>query len=250
MATRRRKPVDDTPTSAVLYFRVSTPGQVEHGVSLDAQGAACRAHAARLGLPVIAEHRDEGISGRLGHEERPGLAAVLATVRDNPSACVIVYSLSRLARSQRMVWELLDEQGAHRLRVVSASEPFDTTTAMGRAMLGMLATFAQLESDLASERTRDALAYVRTQGTQLGAPSMLELPGPVDAESGLRNLDPAKVALVTEVQAVARETGLSLRKLVGELDRRGIKSAKGARWHPRTLRVALGLRLLHTPGGE
>lgn len=244
MAARRRSPADDAPTSAVLYFRVSTSGQVEHGVSLDAQEAACRAHAAKLGLPVIGAHRDEGLSGTRDHSERPGLAAVIEQVGANTGACVIVYSLSRLARSQRMVWELLDERGAYRLRVVSASEPFDTTTAMGRAFLGMLATFAQLESDLASERTRDALAFARSRGTKLGAPSMLES---TDAE-GARILDPTKVELVRQVQTVAAETGLSLRELAAELDRRGVRSVKGGKWHPRTLRLALAYKFV--PPGE
>ena len=112
------------------------------------------------------------------------------------------------------------------------------SSAMGRAIAGVITVFAQLESDLASERTTAALAYARTTGTKLGAPSMVES---VDAE-GDRYLDPAKVATVRLVQAIAAETGLALRPLAEELERRGIRGAKGGKWHPRTLRLALAYR--------
>lgn len=45
-----------------------------------------------------------------------------------------------------------------RIGFKSVTEPFDTATAMGKGFLGMLGVFAQLEGDLISERTRDALA--------------------------------------------------------------------------------------------
>ncbi len=59
--------------------------------------------------------------------------------------------------------------------VSSATEAFDTSTPMGRAMLGMIATFAQVEADMVSERTKDALVELKAQGKKLGAPSMVDL---------------------------------------------------------------------------
>ena len=126
-------------------------------------------------MAVLAVHRDEGISGRDGVEERPGLQATIASVKAAPGAVVVVYSVSRLARRQRLRWNLLDAQGDYALPVLSATEPFDTSTPMGRAMLGMIATWNTLEADMVSERTRDALAEVKAQGRKLGAPSMLDL---------------------------------------------------------------------------
>lgn len=234
----KRRSLETDMTECVVYVRVSTQQQAAEGISLDAQLAACERLAKARGWRVQGVYRDEGISGRKGHAERPGLAGVLEAVKRAPSTAVVVYSLSRLGRSQRMVAELLDETGDYRLRVVSATEPIDMSSAMGRAIAGVITVFAQLESDLASERTTAALAHARTTGTKLGAPSMVES---VDAE-GARVLDAAKVATVRLVQAVAAETGLALRPLAEELERRGIRGAKGGKWHPRTLRLALAYR--------
>ncbi len=223
---------------AVVYCRVSTGGQARDGVSLDAQEAACRAHAARLGLEVVGVHRDEGLSGKLDQERRPGLAAVIREVKAEPEAAVVVYSLSRLGRSQRMIWTLLDDRGPYRLRVTSVSEPFDTTTPMGRAFLGMLATFAQLESDLASERTADALSYVKSQGLKkLGAPTMLE-----SVVDGRRILDPRKVALVQRVQRMRAE-GLALREIADKLNAEKVPSVTGKKWHLRTVATAVNTEI-------
>jgi hypothetical protein len=81
--------------SAVVYLRVSTARQAAEGIGLDAQEAKCRAHAERMGWPVLAVHKDEGVSGRDGVEDRAGLQAAIAAVKANPGAVVVVYSVSR-----------------------------------------------------------------------------------------------------------------------------------------------------------
>lgn len=230
---KSRSARSSAPTGAVLYLRVSTGKQAASGVGREAQEAACREHAKRMGLSVLAVHLDNGISGKI--ERRPGLLATIETVRTNPGAIVIVYSISRLARTQRQLWNLIDERGDFRLPVASATEPFDVTTPMGRAFLGMLATFAQLEADLASERTSDAMAAVRERGVKLGAPSMIE----TTDGNGERTIDPAKVDLVRRVQRLYATGDYSHRTLADKLNAEGIASVKGGRWHARTVRVAI-----------
>jgi site-specific DNA recombinase len=218
------KPAAKTKACAVVYLRVSTAKQATEGVGLDAQEAKCRAHAERMGWPVVAVHRDEGFSGRDGVEDRPGLQAVIDTVRATPGAVVVVYSVSRLARRQRLLWNLLDDREGYGLPVSSATEAFDTATPTGRAMLGMIATFAQLEADMVSERTRDALAEVKAQGTKLGAPDMVRL-GAGDS-----------VKVVQELYATGK---FSHRTLADELNARGVPTAKGGRWWPKTVASAI-----------
>jgi DNA invertase Pin-like site-specific DNA recombinase len=210
--------------AAVIYLRVSTARQAAEGIGLESQEAKCRAHAERMGWPVVAIHRDEGLSGRDGVEERPGLQATISTVQANPGAIVVVYSVSRLARRQRLLWNLLDDREGYGLPVSSATEAFDTATPTGRAMLGMIATFAQLEADMVSERTKDALAEVKAQGKKLGAPSMLDL-GAVES--------------VRLVQQMYNGGGFTHRSLAEELNRRGVATAKGGKWWPKTVRAAL-----------
>ena len=223
---RPSKKTDTTPAACcVIYVRVSTARQVQDGIGLDAQEAKCRAHADRMGWTVVAVFRDEGLSGRDSIENRPGLQATVDAVKATPGAVVVVYSVSRLARRQRLLWNLLDEREGHGLPIASATESFDTTTPTGRAMLGMIATFAALEADMISERTKDALAEVKAQGTVLGAPDMVRL-GAVE-----------QVRLAQELYATGQYTHVTLAE---ELNRRGTPTATGkGKWWPKTVRSAL-----------
>lgn len=204
----------------VIYTRVSTDMQARDGVGLDAQLARCRELAASRGYEVIAELADEGVSGKKGASARPGLAQVLSYPDD---VVVVVYSVSRLARSQRILWDMLDPSGGRGLRLVSVTEPVDTTTPMGRAMLGMIAVWSQLEADLVSQRTRDALAQVRARGKRLGAPTLTMV------------LPPETVQAVQTF----RDQGMSLRRIAQEMNRMGLPGARGGLWHPKTVTAAL-----------
>ncbi len=209
---------------AIIYLRVSTLRQATDGVGLDAQLAKCEAHAARMGWPVVASFADEGISGKDGIDNRPGLKDLLNLAQTTPNSVVVVYSVSRLARRQRLLWDLLDDRDGHGLAISSATEPFDTTTPTGRAMLGMIAVFAQLEADMVSERTKDALAEVKAQGRRLGRPSM-------------NMLAPEVVQTVKDMYASG---GWTHRTLAAELNAQGVPTASGTgRWWPKTVRAAL-----------
>lgn len=239
MRPRKPSPI----TAAIIYLRVSTAGQAESGLGREAQEAACRELCARHGWPVLGVHVDDGISGTVGLAGRPGLAAAVGAVHARPGTACVVYSISRLARSQRALWDLVDDRGEYALPLVSASEPFDVSTPAGRAMLGMLATFAALEADLASERTSAALGAARARGTKLGAPGMIER-----VVDGVRVVDEVKAAHVRRAQGLRAE-GLSLREVAERLNAEGVPAAKGGRWHVRTVRVALGLDV-GTVGGS
>jgi DNA invertase Pin-like site-specific DNA recombinase len=146
--------------SCVLYLRVSTAQQADSGLGREAQLAACTAYAARQGWQVAAVFEDNGKSGRLDADKRPGLAAAMAH-----GGLILAYSLSRLGRSTRMLAEL-----AERYEIASATESFDTSTPAGRLMIGMLSVFAAFEADLTAERTRDRAGGGPRQGDEARPP--------------------------------------------------------------------------------
>lgn len=214
---------------AFIYLRVSTAKQAAEGIGLDAQLAKCRLHAERLGLDVAQVFSDEGISGKEGIATRPGLAALLDRAASTPRCTVIVYSISRLARRQKLLWQLLDDRDGYGLAVSSATEAFETSTPMGRAMLGMIAVFAQLEADMVSERTKDALAEVKAQGKKLGRAPMAE------------SCAEASIRLAQELYA----TGLyTHRTLAEKLNADGVATATGrGKWWVKTVQTALQVEL-------
>jgi DNA invertase Pin-like site-specific DNA recombinase len=216
---------------AVGYLRVSTDEQASEGVSLEAQRARIRAWCAahEAVLPESEVHVEEGLSGRRS-DNRPALQAALDAV----CACggvLVVYSLSRLARSTKdtiLIGERLAQAGAD---LVSLSEQIDTTSAAGKMVFRLLAVLAEFESDLVSERTRAALSFKRSQSERVGQMpygSILDPDGPRNREGRLIGLlpDPCEQAAIAHILEL-RSKGLSARRIAADLNARGIPTKLG-----------------------
>ena len=148
--------------TAALYIRVSTLDQAREGYSLAAQQAALEAWAQEHNY-VSALYQDAGISGK-DIDHRPAVRQLLADVEAGGISVVAVWALSRFTRSVADLydmWEILD---AHNVGLISHTEGFDTNTPTGRAMMGFLGVFAQLERELTAERVRAAIAERAAQG--------------------------------------------------------------------------------------
>ena len=218
----------------VGYCRVSTEIQANEGVSLDAQRARitawCSANGGRLDPADLLV--DAGISGKR-HDNRPGLIAALDAVTEAPGAALVVYSLSRLARSTRdtiNIAERLERAGAD---LVSLSEKIDTTSAAGKMVFRLLAVLAEFERDLISERTKGAFAHKRAKGERLG---QVPWGSALSPDGRTLTADPAEAAVVAEVKALTA-AGWSLRRIARELDARGVPTKNGgAAWSPTSVR--------------
>lgn len=132
------------------YARVSTDNQLEN-YSIEEQTARLEAYCAAKGWTLLHTYIDGGYSG--GNTDRPALQEMLRVLREDPIDAVVVYKLDRLSRSQKDTLTLIeDELLAHGTDFVSINENFDTSTPFGRAMIGILSVFAQLEKDQITER--------------------------------------------------------------------------------------------------
>lgn len=207
-------------TTAIGYIRVSTEGQAQDGVSLDAQRAKIEAWALLNDYELTAVHVDAGISGK-GMANRPGLQAALADCRKG--SALVVYSLSRLARSTKDTIEISERLTKIGADLVSLSEKIDTTSAAGKMVFRMLAVLAEFERDQISERTTTAMQFKKAKGELVGA-----IPFGFTLEADGINLTPN--ATEQDVIKQARElraSGLSLQKVANELARRGFNARNG-----------------------
>jgi site-specific DNA recombinase len=213
------------------YVRVSTTGQVEEGVSLEAQQAKIAVWAELNGYELAGVFVDAGLSGGRA-DNRPQLLAALNAVAKVKGAALVVYSLSRLARSTADTLAIAAELEKSNADLVSLSEKIDTTTAAGRMVFRLLASLAEFERDQVSERTKMALAHKKRRGELVGrVPLGFELAAdgktlvPVAAEQ-------AVVKLVVELRA----KGMSLRAIAAELDRQGVPTKAGTgKWQRSTI---------------
>ncbi len=215
----------------VGYIRVSTSDQATGGVSLDAQHNRIRAFAAARGPldrePMI--YCDEGISGKRA-DNRPGLADALKAACV-PGGILVVYSLSRLARSVRdtlTIAERIDKAGAD---LVSLSESIDTTSATGKMFFRLMAVLAEFERDLLSERTKGALDHKRSQGERVGqVPYGMRL-----AADGVHlEPHPGEAEVLAKVVAWA-SCGRTVAAITRELNDREVRAKHGGRWSTRVV---------------
>jgi len=203
------------------YTRVSTADQRENGVSLEAQQRRIAAWCVANDYELKELFVDAGISGKKTRN-RPGLNDALAAVK-KAGGTLVVYSLSRLARSTKdtiNIGEQLEKAGAD---LVSLSERIDTTSAAGKMIFRMLAVMAEFESDVISERTILGMDCKRERGESLGkTPFGFDL-----ADDGVTLVENADEQNVLRLIRQLRERGESLRKIAAELTRRGIPTKEG-----------------------
>lgn len=224
---------------AAIYVRVSTEGQTEDGGSLESQEQRCRDLCRARGYDVAHVYVDAGVSG--GSIERSALAQLREDVRSGRVGVVVVYALDRLSRSQRDTLTLLEEFEASGAGLAAASQSFDTTTPTGRAMLGMLAVFAELQRAEIRDRTRSALAAKKAKGEAVGrAPYGLRRAG-----AGYER-DPQAWPVVARILS-ERSAGASCQRIADALNADGIPTAtavhgdargaaKGSgKWHAATV---------------
>lgn len=132
------------------YVRVSTENQLEN-YSIDEQTERLKAYCKAKDMPIIKFYTDGGYSG--GNLNRPALRQLISDIGSGLINTVVVYKLDRLSRSQKDTLTLIeDEFLSHNVDFISVCENFDTSTAFGRAAIGILSVFAQLEKDQITER--------------------------------------------------------------------------------------------------
>ena len=155
---------EKAPLRLVGYVRVSTEEQAREGLSLDAQRQRLAAYAAAHGAVLVSVEADNGLSGSIAPERRPGLARALARVRRGEADGLAVVKLDRLSRATRHVLDLIESEQKAGRRIVSVEEHLDTRSAVGEFTTTILAGLAQMERKLIGERTREAMAQIARQG--------------------------------------------------------------------------------------
>lgn len=215
----------------VTYLRVSTDKQGRSGLGLDAQREAVERHVARIGGVVVADFV-EVESGK--RADRPQLIQALAIARAH-GATLIIAKLDRLARNVHFISGLM-ESG---VPFVACDMP-----AANKLTIHIIASMAEHERELISERTKAALAAAKKRGTVLGG----WRGGPVPTDAARAKASAAKTAqaasrardLAPLMATIRGEGGVSLSAMAAALNARGISTARGADWTPTAVRrVAL-----------
>lgn len=140
-----------TTNKVAIYVRVSTTNQVEEGYSIDEQKDKLSSYCHIEDWSIYNIYTDGGFSG--SNTERPALEQLIKDAKKKLFDTVLVYKLDRLSRSQKDTLYLIEEIFIKNgIEFLSLQENFDTSTPFGKAMIGLLAVFAQLEREQIKER--------------------------------------------------------------------------------------------------
>lgn len=140
-----------TTNKVAIYVRVSTTSQAEEGYSIEEQKDKLEAYCKIKDWSVYKIYTDGGFSG--SNTDRPALEQLIKDAQKKKFDTVLVYKLDRLSRSQKDTLYLIEEVFIKNgIEFLSLQENFDTSTPFGKAMIGLLAVFAQLEREQIKER--------------------------------------------------------------------------------------------------
>lgn len=179
------------------YARVSTVEQ-----NMDMQLAALR--AAGCGTVLT----DEGFSG--ADFARPGLNKMLRTLRRGDT--LTVWRLDRLGRSLFELLKLVRDLNERGVEFRSLSESLDTSTSAGRLLLHVLASMAEFERSLISERTRAGMAAARARGSRIGRRSAMTPEQLITAKAAIERDRRSVAEVASEYRIHPRTLGRLLRE--------------------------------------
>lgn len=149
-----------------IYIRVSTQEQAKEGYSIPAQKERLLAFCAAQGWTDYKLYIDEGVSAK--DTKRPQLQQMFEDVKKGKISMILVYRLDRFTRSVRDLYNMLEMLEKYKCSFRSATEMYDTSNAMGRMFIGLVALLAQWETENLSERIKMALEEKVSGGERVG----------------------------------------------------------------------------------
>lgn len=222
---------------AAILLRVSTEEQSERKISIPAQKSRNLAYCEAKNWEVYDYYVDDGYSGK--DLDRPAIQRLIADAQAKKFDVVLVWKLDRLSRRQQHVMYLIEDIFlANGIEFASVTENIDTSTAMGRAMIGIMAVFAQLERETIIERTKMGKEEAARQGRYFGGPKLFGYRN--DPTAKVLSTDPAEAAVVRFIYSEYLKGDRGYQAIADTLNRLAIPSPGGKpRWHAMTIRRAL-----------
>lgn len=219
--------------NCALYIRVSTQEQADEGFSISAQKHRLTAYAESQDWNIVGIYPDEGRSAK--DTNRPELKRLIEDIKNGLIDVVLVYKLDRLTRSVLDLYELLKIFEKHNCKFKSATEVYDTTTAIGRLFLTLVAALAQWERENLAERVRFGMREKVSQGQWHGS----KPPYGFNIENGHLIIKPDEADVLEKIFTMYVYQGLSDRKVAISLNEMGIRTQNGALWNEAKVKYKL-----------
>ncbi|MCI1574704.1 MAG: recombinase family protein [Weizmannia coagulans] len=213
---------------AVIYVRVSTDEQAKHGYSIPAQIEKLEAFCVSQGWEVAGTFVDDGYSAK--DLNRPKFTLMMDEIKKGGIDVLLVYRLDRLTRSVLDLYKILQFLDEHGCKFRSATEVYDTTNAMGRLFITLVAAIAQWERENLAERVKMGIDKKIKLGKWKGGTA----PYGYVYEDDRLIVNPEEAKIVKIIFDLAKKHGfLTVARRLTEL---GFPTRGGEEWHVDTAR--------------
>lgn len=212
----------------VIYIRVSTDEQAKHGYSIAAQIEKLKAFCLSQGWEIVEIYIDDGYSAK--DTNRPQFKEMMKRIKGGGVDVLLVYRLDRLTRSVSDLYEILKELDQYNCKFKSATEVYDTTSAIGRLFITLVAALAQWERENTAERVRMGLE----KKTKLGEWKGGSPPYGYKIVDEKLVVDEHESKIVKEVFKLAKQFGFYT--IAKQFTTKGIPTRKGGDWHVDSIR--------------
>lgn len=224
-------------SKVIAYLRVSTDKQ-----DMEVQRKEIRDYADRNGIEIN-QWIEAEISSRKSVRDR-GIDELVGILKRGDT--LIVSELSRLARSIRQSHDITEDLIRNKVIIHFIRQGFvarenDMTT---KITINAWAMSAEIERELISSRTKQGLALAKARGKKLGNPNLDS-----DNERRIREANKFAEGLRDVITGLIRQ-GLSQRKIVGNLNSAGIRTARGKEWQLMTLQRTMKRLNINTERGK
>ncbi len=203
----------------------------EDSISIESQIEMCEYEARGQEYLV---YQDNGYSGK--NTDRPDFQRMVSDIKTGLISKVIVYKLDRVSRSVLDFSELMDLFQKYNVDFVSATEHFDTSNPMGRAMLNICVVFAQLERETIQQRVIDAYASRSKKGFYMGGKipyGFSKTPIVIDGvKTSMYVQEPDEAADISLIYELYSRPSATLGDVLRELNARGLNTnRRGQHWN-------------------
>lgn len=218
--------------TVAIYIRVSTDEQVREGFSIDAQKDMLKAYCKSQGWNNYKFYIDEGLSAK--DTDRPSLQNMIKHIKKGLLKKVLVYRLDRITRSVIDLHKLLETFEENDCAFISSTEPYDTSTALGRLFITLVAAMAQWERENTGERISMVLDQKAKSGEWLAQAPFGFKKTEKKTENGkaISTLEPCEKTSPILKDIINRvKSGQTTRQVADYLTDSGIPPVRGYRWH-------------------
>ena len=213
-----------TKEKAALYVRVSTRYQIDKD-SLPFQRKKLKEYCNFMGIDNFQIFEDDGYSAK--NTDRPHFQDMINRVRMGEFSHIIVWKVDRISRNLLDFAAMYEELKNHRVTFISMNEQFDTSTAIGEAMLKIILIFAELERNMTSERVTGIMLDRAENGLWNGA--RMPVGFRWNDETKYPEPDPEEVKVVQFIFDEYERTRSAL-QVTRYLNNNNVKTKRGGSW--------------------